>query len=237
MLALKHLEPPQQIDSTNKQALTNKAPLTLLHAHTLAHNPYLFVHQIQTVTGDDLLTALEQRRLHLIVLQNLDQGITQALDLNTVRHAVYKLDRVYMSADIIQQADDVFGLIQRVLDQVFPQVLVVVLLAELHCLVDVLDGVQDELEGLLDLAHSLEDVDNLWHEVAFLELLLRLGQAYELAVLEEGKELLALVLGVEDDLHGVEGLGKVRLSVENGVEVVVEVELVLGELVDDAFDW
>ena len=134
------------------------------------------------------------------------------------------------------------------------------LLAELDRLVDVLDGVQDELEGLLDLAHAFENVHNLGYEVALLELLLRLRQDDVLAVLEELEELVAVVLGVEDDLHGVVVARDVGILVEQAVQIllsqtkhclamglgdgqrkghvtyVVEEAFVLGQLLDDAFD-
>lgn len=130
----------------------------LLHRVQLAH-------QIVAVGHQDAFAALLQRDLQIVVAQDLHQGADQALNFGLLRYSVDEADRVgNVRTDVLDQQANVLWVLQRVPEQLLPQFVVRMLLAELDRIVNVVHRVDDVAERLLGVAHSGEQEDHLRYE-------------------------------------------------------------------------
>ncbi len=75
------------------------------------------------------------------------------------------IPRVDVSPDVVKEDIDEVRLVDAAVDELRPQLGLVVLLAEGHGLVDVQQAVCDEQEGLPGAAHARQDKDLLVHVV------------------------------------------------------------------------
>ena len=89
--------------------------------------------------------------LDLMLLHHMRQTLAEALDLETLRNASHETDGVDGSAGVLEQPPDETRLIHTIVEQVVPEVCVILLLCEFDGLVDVLQAVNDEIESTLHL--------------------------------------------------------------------------------------
>ena len=92
--------------------------------------------------------------LQIVVVHDADERVAQSRYLHAVADLTYEDDGVDVRADVVQQAGDEGGLVDGEADQILPQLLVAVLLAELDRLADVTELCHDQLQCLLRVSHA-----------------------------------------------------------------------------------
>ena len=109
--------------------------------------------QAEAVADEDLLALLLQRDLQPVVVQDLDERVAQAGHVQSVADALDEEARVDVGADVAQQYVDEGRPALRVVDQLLPQLGVVVRLAELDGAVDVVQLIGDQPQRVARVAH------------------------------------------------------------------------------------
>jgi hypothetical protein len=96
-----------------------------------------------------------------MLLHDMLQPLPQPLNLEALRDPAHQRNRVDGGADLLEQGADEARLVHAVLEQVVPEVRVVLLLGKGDGAPDVAEAVDDQVEGALGLAGFGVEVDEL----------------------------------------------------------------------------
>ena len=107
-------------------------------------------------------------------MQNLDQRALQARDLQAVLDAADETDGVDLGSYVLQQSTYERRPRLGVSQQVFPEIVVMLLFGKVDSAVDVSQPLDNEVQRLLVVAHPAEKEDHFQHEVAFVADIIRL---------------------------------------------------------------
>mmetsp|Transcript_23640 Transcript_23640/g.61782 ORF Transcript_23640/g.61782 Transcript_23640/m.61782 type:complete len:245 (-) Transcript_23640:1712-2446(-) len=157
--------------------------------------------QHHRVLRQDGLAALSELALQAEVLEDLHQGAPEPGDPHPGRDHRDEPHRVDVGPGAVEQPKDEVGAGERPLDQLGPQLVIVDLFAKVDRLADVAELGDDQLKGLLDVAHPLQQEHHLRDHAVLLTDLHGVLQGDVVALLQQGHEPLGVVLGRQPHLE------------------------------------
>ena len=87
--------------------------------------------QTNNIRLQDLLAALFQRQLQVIIANDFDELLAQPVYHHALGYSLHHFEWINMRADILQQWRNKFGLAKTVANQNFPQVLILLRLTDI----------------------------------------------------------------------------------------------------------
>lgn len=140
----------------------------------------------------DLLTAFFERHLEVVVADDLDELLSQAIDYHALGDSLDHFEGVHVCPDILEKRSHKFGLAQAVADQDFPQLFIFLRLAKINGLRHVADMLEQERKRLPSVAHARQHEDHFGIELAALA---QLKRAFQPAAIEVSTDLAAIQPG------------------------------------------
>mmetsp|Transcript_16464 Transcript_16464/g.42204 ORF Transcript_16464/g.42204 Transcript_16464/m.42204 type:complete len:348 (+) Transcript_16464:575-1618(+) len=174
------------------------------------------------VHAQNAAAPLSQRGLCPEVGDDLHQVVPEPRDGHPARDLLQQAQRVAVGPDLLEQRGGELRRVGGVRYQHVPQLVVALVVDELHGLRDVLQLVNDEAQRPGSVAHAPQDEDHLAYQAALLANVERFFQCVLLAVREEVHHRLGVVLRVQLHLQAVVLRARVRLLQEQRVEVRVQ---------------